>query len=267
MKLHALCGLPRSGSTLLGNLLAQHPDVHVTGTSVLSACVGAVSNVLSNSPEVQSDLANVPGAYDRYVRSLHGFIDGWYADVNETVVIDKGRGWITQPFLLNQIHSGARLIVTVRDPRDVIASIERKHRDTGVFNSPVAPMLRDAASTLLAPEGIVGGPMRFVEDLLHRRLGPPDVNFVRYETLTIATEAVLSRLHEVLDLPSFTHDYDDVKNVATDLDALHRGKYPHDASGTVKSNESSWRDVIDESLGQEIASVCPLFMQTFEYVA
>ena len=32
-RIYFLAGLPRSGSTLLANILAQHPQIHVTPTS------------------------------------------------------------------------------------------------------------------------------------------------------------------------------------------------------------------------------------------
>ena len=262
MILHTLAGLPRSGSTLLGNVLAQHPDVHVSGTSALEACVEAVVGVLSNSPEVTSDLANVPGAYDNYLSAIRAFADGWYGQRTETHVVDKSRGWSTRPSLLRQLYSDSALIVSVRDPRDVVASIERENRKTAVFNSPVAPTIYEAADILMKPDGMVGGPIRFIENLL--RSSTPAV-YVRYESLVIDPASCVTRVASAMGLEPHTFDYENVVNIATDLDAIYRYKYPHKGEGAIKSTGTNWRDVFDESLGNLIAGAYPLYMQTFSY--
>lgn len=263
MRLHALAGLPRSGSTLLANVLSQHPHIHVSGTSALSLAVEKVVDTLSTAPEVQSDLANVPGAYDGYLAALRGLCDGWYINRPEAHVVDKGRNWVQYRALLTQIYPGSALIVCVRDPRDVIASIERQHQNTALFNSPVARTIHESADLLMRQDGMVGGPIRFCEDLLRRNL--PGVVYVRYESLAASPQTVVDRIYDTFGIPSYQHDFDDVQNVATDLDALYRGKYPHDGSGTVKPSSHTWRDVIDGDLAAKIAGVYPMFMHHFGY--
>jgi sulfotransferase len=265
MRLHALSGLPRSGTTLIANVLAQHPDIHVSGTSALPLCVEAITDKLSEAPEVMSDLANVPRAYQHYVSAIRGFIDGWYYDQSEEHVIDKGRGWIMHRALLHQVAPGSALLVSVRDPRDVIASIERKHRKTAVFNSPVARTIYETAEILMQPDGMVGGPMRFCEDLIRRNL--PGVVWVRYESFTANPEPVIERIHEAMGCEPFKHDYANVQNTASDLDALYRGKFPHIGSGEIKPTGATWQDTIDPELSDKIANRYPLFMQTFAYAS
>lgn len=263
MRFHVLCGLPRSGTTLLANVLSQHPDVHVSGTSALPICVEAVADRLSTVPEVMSDLANVPGAYGRYVSSLRGLVDGWYADRPEEVVIDKGRGWVMHRLLLEQVVPGSQMVVCVRDPRDVIASIERQHRQTGVFNSPLARTIWEAADLLMRPDGMVGGPMRFIEDLLRRSL--PGVCWVRYESLVADPATVVGKVHDALGLEAHTYDFEAVENQASDLDAIYRNKWPHDGSGKIKPSGRSWQEVLDPNLAAQIARTYPGYMQTFAY--
>jgi sulfotransferase len=263
MKLHALSGLPRSGTTLIANVLAQHPDIYVSGTSALPLCIESIQNTLTTVPEVMSDLANVHGAYERYVNAVRGFVDGWYSNRAENHVIDKGRGWIMHRAFLDQIVPDSALIVSVRDPRDVIASIEREHRKTAVFNSPLARTIYESAELLMAPDGMVGGPMRFAEDLIRRNL--PGVTWVRYESFVADPSAIIKRIHEAIKCESFEHDYVNVENTASDLDVIYRGKYPHDGSGEIKPTGRNWQDTIDPDLSDKIAGRYPLFMQTFSY--
>lgn len=263
MTLHALAGLPRSGSTLLANVLNQHPDVHVSGTSALQGCVGAVTNVLSNSPEVVSDLANVPYAYDtRFIPALRGLVNGWYSARAEGTVIDKSRGWILRPALLTQMDPAAVLIACVRDPRDVVASIIRRDRDTAVFNTDLGPAVQDQVAKLMDPDGMVGGPIHHIESALHGKI---PVQWVRFETFTATPETVMGRLTKVLGLADHDWDFDNVVNVSTDLDAVYRGKYPHNGAGSVRPVDQGWSDVLSLPLAARIAASYPLFMHTFDY--
>lgn len=263
MQIHALAGLPRAGTTLLGNVLAQHPDLHVSGTSALPICVEQIVNVFSNAPEIVSDLANVPGTYERLVGAVRQFCDGWYADREETFVLDKARGWIMHRDLLEQLYPGAMMVVCVRDPRDVVASIERQDRQTAAFNSPVARTLYERADLLLRKDSMVGGPMRHVEDLIRRQI--KGVVFVRYESLTVSPEISVAKVAKAMGLSPFTFDFEGVENVATDLDALYRNKYPHDGSGAIKPTGRHWSDVMNDEMARNIANVFPLYMEHFAY--
>lgn len=263
MKLCALAGLPRSGTTLLGNVLSQHPDIHVSGTSALPLCIEAVQHVLSNEPEVQSDLANVPGAYDNYVAALRGLAEGWYDSRPEKVIFDKGRGWVMHKPLLDQLYPGALLVVCVRDPRDVVASVERQDRATAVFRSPLANSIEGVTQALMEPKGMVGGPCRFAEDLIRRRL--ENVIFVRYESFVEDPLPLTKKIVKAAGLKSHSFDFDDVENQASDLDAIHRNKFPHDGSGPIKPTGHTWDDVLDEQIAARIAASYPLYMQTFSY--
>ena len=51
---NVVCGLPRSGSTLLCNLLNQNPEVYASSTSIVPVILGSTSNIISNSPEFKS---------------------------------------------------------------------------------------------------------------------------------------------------------------------------------------------------------------------
>ncbi len=260
---NVLAGLPRSGSTLLANILAQHPGVHVSGTSTLGSVVGSVSAILSNNPEVLSELAANPGMYGRYASALRGLVEGWYSEQEVKTIVDKGRAWPPNWALLKDIYPSSKMICSVRDPRDVIASIERQHRATGLFQSPVAPALKDSAESLMTQDGMVGGSIKFVEDMIYRKA--EGVLFVRYESFVLDPQSNMKRISDFLELDDFKYDFENVESRGGDTDTVWRGKYPHEGSGPVKPSSSSWVDVMNQDLADLIASVYPLYMKTFTY--
>lgn len=261
--IHYLSGLPRAGSTLLANILGQHPDVYVTGTSPLFGAVNAVADAVSSIPEVVAELENIPGTYDRYLDALRSFMQSWHANRPESVVIDKHRGWPHRFALLQQLDPDAVMVAAVRDPRSVIASLERQERRTGLFNSPVAPTLYAYADQVLSPPGMVGQPLRLMEDMIRRKI---PMQWVRYETLLHNPHDILERLTEALGLEPFDYDIRNVENTATDLDAIHLHKFPHQGSGPVcPSRDRGWEDVMSDEVAALVAGVSPLFMQMFAY--
>ena len=261
--IHMLCGLPRSGSTLLGNVLEQHPDIWVSGTSSLSACVQDVSRVISNSEEVKSELASDPANLERYRNSLLGLIRGRYSDIDK-VVIDKGRLWTAMRPLVDEILPESKFIVCVRDPRDVIASVELQHRDTAIFMQEGDQTLIQYAESLMLKDSMVGGPIWHIEDLLRRQL-TDNVIFVRYETFTLDPQTTMQRISDELKLNEFKWDFKNVTNRERDEDAIWRNKFPHKGEGEIKPSIGSWKDVMDEELASQILNVYPLYKATFGY--
>ena len=263
MSIHTLAGLPRSGSTLIANVLSQHPDVHVSGTSALSNVLDSMQGVLTNDPTVISEMTANTGMVERYRSALNGFIDGWYSGINEPVIVDKGRTWAPLWILSRDLDPSRKMLCTIRDPRDVIASIEKQHQNSGLFRSPVAPLLRDSAEKLMEPTGLVGAPMRWVEDMIRRK--SPGVLFIRYESFVASPAPVMTAISKHLELSEFEWDFDNIVSRGGDGDQVWRGKYPHDGTGAIKPSEGSWEDTIDPELGKLIAGVCPLYMSTFSY--
>lgn len=243
MKFHVLCGMPRSGSTMLASLLNQNPRFHASSTSALPYVMESISVRLSNTPEVKSDLAaDREAAEARLVRASRAYLHAWYDDV-APVVFDKARSWSTSALLLEQLVPDAKMIVLVRDPRAVFASIERQHARfplLDVAQTPVERTVYDRASKLFAPEGIIGQCIVGVEDLLRRRL--PSLVLVHYEHLVAEPEMVLRRIYQEIGEEYYAHDFVNIKNTATDLDVMYFNKFPHDGSGPVEVREDYWRE-------------------------
>ena len=259
-KFHVVAGLPRSGSTLLCNILNQRDDTYASSTSSLpAACVG-LAQLFSSTAEETSRLANIQNTEEHHKYILKNLMHSWH-DTEMPVVFDKGRGWAKHNLLLQSASPESAMIVLVRDPRDVFASTERRNRETGIYNS--GTHLDETASKMLSPEGLIGGPISFVEDLLARQM--PNVLFVPYNQLASAPQHAMSVIETHCSLTPFDYDFLNVEASATDLDALYRGKFPHTGAGEVKPSASDWRQVLPEELGTKIINRWPLYCSTFGF--
>ena len=54
--IHFICGMPRSGSTILGNILAQNPRFHVTPTSALIDLLAGMRSAFDKIPDFRAAL-------------------------------------------------------------------------------------------------------------------------------------------------------------------------------------------------------------------
>ena len=89
MNLICVSGLPRSGSTLLCQLLAQHPDVYSTGHS--SPLVAVLENIRSTFSSSDFSLAQLDVdfdlAYGRIENVLKSVLAGWFAETKKATNI------------------------------------------------------------------------------------------------------------------------------------------------------------------------------------
>ncbi len=127
-KLFFQSSLPRAGSTMLQNILAQNPDIYATPTSgVLELVYGARENY-SNSPEFKAQDKDL--MRKGYLAFCKEGMDAFYnAITNKKYVIDKSRGWGIHFDMLEAIRSEKpKIICMVRDLRDIFASMEGNFR-------------------------------------------------------------------------------------------------------------------------------------------
>src|SRR3954466_12777191 len=123
-----ISGLPRSGSTLLANILAQNPRFHASATSGVLDVIFNVRNHWDQLAQFQAmeDRAACEAAKRRILRAI---LDAYYGDDPRPVVLDKSRSWLAHLELAEAILGcRARVLVPVRDLREILASFERLWR-------------------------------------------------------------------------------------------------------------------------------------------
>ena len=83
--LYFIAGLPRSGSTLITNILKQNPEIHGESVSSLSSIFGTVNanwNNIDANKEYRNDKAKLG--------VLNGILEGYYSHVNKPIVFIDG---------------------------------------------------------------------------------------------------------------------------------------------------------------------------------
>ena len=226
-------GLPRSGSTLLCQLLGHHPDIYsIIHSSPLSQVFENLRHGLSDSQFLlaQAD-TDFDLTYTRLVNAYRGFINGWFAETDRPVVVDKNRFWLRMIETVEVLDPNFRMLVCLRDLRQIVGSIEAQHGKTLLLDFPdhMAPHSAFArADALLGPEGVIGGPLKSLENLqdiddrLRQRLC-----FVTFEALVNHPAETLRTVYQWLGLPVAIPDLENLRVRPHESDSHYRFKYSH----------------------------------------
>jgi sulfotransferase len=232
--IHFVAGLPRSGSTLLLNLLGQNPAHHVTPTNGLLWMMAILrDNWSSNDAFVAQGLQVIE---PRISAALRGMAYGFYEQelgAKHQVVFDKNRAWMTQIELLERVFNRrVPVIVTVRDVKAIVASFEKLYRKNPVarrqYLGPAyiqAQTIDGRARVLMSPGGVIGMPVNALRDALNRGVSDR-LLIVPYGKITVNPQETLASIHHQLGLPSF-FDYDpnNVQQITKEDDAVHGWGY------------------------------------------
>jgi tetratricopeptide (TPR) repeat protein len=167
-----LVGFPRSGTTLLEQALASHPDVvSLEETSVLaepSAAWLADDRAVARLARISGEDAN--RSRETYWRAVRERID---LGAGDKVLIDKAPLHTLRLPLIAKLFPDAVILFARRDPRDVVFSCFRRRIS---MSSTL-----DAFSTPERAAAYYNGVMRLAE--IYLRLLPLKVAFVRHEDL------------------------------------------------------------------------------------
>lgn len=246
---HFIAGMPRSGSTLLCNILAQNPRFHTTGTSGIMDVMFNIRNIWDNLIEFKA-APNEPAK----LRVLRAALDAFYEDVEKPIVFDKCRGWLSLLEMAEAVLGRkAKVIVPVRDIRDTLASFEklwRANAETSQLGQESANYFKfqsveGRTDTWLQGDQPVGLAYSRIRDAVAR--GYSDrLYFVHFERLTREPAQVLKEIYEFLGEEPFEHDFNNVKQVTWEDDSVHGFKGLHDIRSKVEPIEPQWPKVLGQ---------------------
>ena len=261
-KFHAISGMPRAGSTLLCNILNQNPKFYASSTSNLPNMVKRVSEVWVNNPETKNLLDKFPEeTEERMLKTLRGIVDNWYHD-KDGVVFDKSRAWLGQNLQLQKLCPDAKVIMCVRDLRDIFASVEKQNKKHALL-SEMTENHSLRFENMFGEKGIIGSPLINVIDMIKTK--PENIFVLKYKDLCRTPEQTMKMIYEFLGEPYFKHQFEDVKNTSTDCDGFYLNKFPHKGEGKVEVSNSKWQDHVSEDIADEIMKLGQYYNQKLGY--
>ena len=218
-KLHFISGLPRSGSTLLGALLAQNPRFHAGMSSGLYPVVATNIRMMSAGAELSKLIDK-----DQRKHILSAIFNCWYEKQSDKdVIFDTNRGWANSMPLLQDLYPEAKVIACVRDVPWIMDSMERVYRknpyeNTALFGPESDGNMYARMTALIRNDRLVGSAWANLKEAFY---GEQAANLlvVDYDLLAQSPEKVLPLVYQFLDEPWFDgHDFENVDFDAPEFD-------------------------------------------------
>lgn len=263
---NAFTGLPRSGSTLVCNILNQNKSILASNTSIVSDAIFGIVDSISMQSETISYIHNNPDFHGHIGNCINSFVDEFYPE--NLHIFDKGRLWSHMGLQFQTLYPDNHMFVFVRDLRDVFASMEKQHRKNPLFvPKAVVPSnnLRERLGLAMdIQKGMIGQAVIGIMDLVNRDL--PNVTFIQYEKFCADPESHIKDIYEKCGFEEFEHNFDNVENTSTDLDCIYFNKFPHNGSGKVSTKYiGKWDEVIDDGSASILLNTFQEYNQHWKY--
>ncbi len=261
-----VAGLPRAGSTLLCQLLGEHPEIHCEGhSSPLCNSLLATRRFISDDQFFLSQLdVQFDTTYAHLRSAMGGFLRGWYGDCDKPVVVDKNRAWLHCIELLLHLDPEARLLISIRELGQIYGSVESQHQKTILmdFIDHLADYDRfGRADQLFAKDKSIGAPLssiQAVQDL------PQTVKerlfFVKFEDLVSQPKETMSRIYAWLEVAPHSIDPNLLTVRPHESDSHYRHKYLHRQQGSISPPN---RHEIPPRIQNQIEQACGWYYEWF----
>jgi sulfotransferase len=233
MKLHFISGLPRSGSTLFGAVLAQNPRFRASMSSPVAGIYTAMLSAVSNKNEFA--FAITP---EQRLRLIRAVFEAYYADLPpNSVAFDTNRMWCSKMPALRSLFPEARVICCVREVSWIMDSIERLIRRnlfdlSKIFDYDATGTVYTRCEALGRGDGLVGFAWNALREAFFGEQADRLI-LVRYESLVRAPKETIAQLYQLLDEPLFAHDFANIRFDAKEFDARLGTPGLHDVGPTI----------------------------------
>lgn len=255
-----ISGLPRSGSTLLCNILAQNPALYVSpATSGCHDVLFSIRNQWDKLIEHQAEGIN----YQQLQRVMQAALNAYHT-TDKDIIVDKGRGWLSLIEML-EFTTGEKpkIIVPVRNISEILASFEKLWRKTTgqsqwAFEQAdyfKAQTLEGRCDIWAGAQQPVGLAYNRVKDAISR--GHKDnLMFLEFDALTASPAQSIKAVYEYLELPYYQHDFNHVEQVTKEDDEnVHRIPGLHTIRPTVEPVPYAAKQVLGDFLLQKYSNL------------
>jgi sulfotransferase len=261
--------LPRAGSTLLQNIIGQHPDFYVTPTSGLLELLYSSMKTYSSSSEFKAqDPEEMRKAWLGY---CYGGMQGFFNGITDKpYVVDKSRGWGIHYDFLNTFNNSPKIICMVRDIRAIYASMEKNYRKNPELDKGIINWTNGQGTTIekrveywsqTVPVHLA---MSRLKEIIDRGIDKK-ILFIRFEDLTENPVDTLDKIYEFLDVPRYEHDFNNILQITQEDDAVYGAYGDHVIKKVVKPVPMDYNQILTPNIANKVYNTYPWFNEYFNY--
>jgi sulfotransferase len=212
-----LSGLPRSGSTLLGSILSQHPEIHVTPTSPLSDLLCLIDENFS-----KLDVQYTYNKSDIVSNTYSSILNNFYNHIEKRYVIDKHRAW---PRNVNSLKAflgkEPKILCTNRRISEIISSyinlIEKNNQANNFVDQHLISIGKEINTDNRVEclwEYYISDPYKStVFGLTHFK---NNIHLINYNDLIDNPENEIEKIYKFLEITPHKHDFKNILNTCAE---------------------------------------------------
>lgn len=247
-KFYYLTGMPRTGSTLLGSLLAQHPDVHVSATSPLNKVMHDLWESLQNNGMTGGDW----DVDDMNQRIYKWMFECWYSNVDKKYIFDKSRGWgLNLNAIKSFINEKPKVLVTIRSIPDIVTSFitlfendNKNFIDVDLYRAGKEINTKNRAIEIWNRINYYGYEstktcLTHYSDIIH---------VINYDDLVLNPGETMKSVWDYLEIEAPVHDFDNVQTYLKYPDENWGVKNLHVVRSKVEKTSRDSREVLGDEL-------------------
>lgn len=261
--------LPRSGSTLLQNIIAQNKEFYATPTSPLVDYISVLREVYTtNSNVLALDELEMKNAFKNMCKhTIQGYFEGL---TNKPYILDKSRGWMSNyDFIQFYTDESPKIICMVRDLRDVFCSNEKNfrknpHKARQNFGMGDATTLPKRIDVWAASNNFLGATIDFLNDTI--RTGTiNNMLLIKYENFCLYPDKAMEHIYDYLQIPFYKHDFDNVPQLTHENDQIHGIFGVHTIRNSVEILPSDANQILGKEVCDWIYNNYRWFFEYFGY--
>lgn len=215
-KLFFLSGLPRSGSTLLGSILSQHPKLQATPTSPLADLLCLIDESFSKL-DFQYTYDKESITYNTYNSVLNNF----YNHIEKPYVLDKHRGWSRNIGSIEKfLNQQPKIIATHRRVSEILSSyilLIQKNQSNNFIDEHLLKegkqITTDNRIECLWKNYVSDPYESLVYGLQHNS---QNIHLIDYNNLTQNPQIELDKIYEFLEIESYNHNFSNILNTCAE---------------------------------------------------
>jgi sulfotransferase len=241
-----LGGLPRTGSTLLCSLLAQNPNIHAEGDSILSELLWR--NYLTCLNEEKNDWNHHILASKNHLRVasfLNSIANVYYSDISKKYIFDKCKGWankINVDLIKSFITPNPKIVLLIRPVEEVVSSLVKIKMENNIPEEEWFDEMFDEGKNPIM------FPIQGIKEAIENDNG--EYLFIKYDEIVFDTEKTLEKIYAFCEIESFEHNLKNIQKSFEQDDTHYKLLGLHDIRSTISKRK------YDMNLPDDILEKC-----------
>lgn len=245
---HFVSGMPRSGSTLLCQILNQNPRFWATPTSGLCPLLLRVNYIWQEIPELKASSTTA-----EKLGLMRGMIHGFHV-TERPVVFSKSRGWVAAlEMVRNALGIEPKILVTIRDIPSILASCEKLFRKE--LRSPESTArwgqnmetIEGRLAFWSQGDQMVGGQYNRVRDCVMRG-NRRNLHFIDFDDLCSDPGGTMAKVYAFLCEEQFEHDFSNVEQTTHEKDEEHGFVDLHTIRQKIEPVKKDYKQVLGDAI-------------------